>query len=125
MSPNFNNPLARERRLHLVVSVFTLATAGLLSSAGLGLHEWFGCSHSCTAIVAQADTPSDTPAFESDERCALCDLLSQYRFVRVPAPEAIHGSYLTATQRHEARPLLRTFVATWPAPRGPPRGWLS
>jgi hypothetical protein len=124
MSPNFNNPLARERRLHLVVSVLTLVTAGLLSSVGLGLHEWFGCTHSCSTIVSPADTSSDTPAFESAERCALCDLLSQYRFVRVPAPEVAHGPYLPATLRPEAKSRLWAFVATWPAPRGPPLGWL-
>jgi hypothetical protein len=125
MLPTYNNPLARERRLHLVVSVLTLATAGLLSSVGLGLHEWFGCTHSCTAIVAQADTPSDTPAFEVDERCSLCDLLSQYRFVRVTPPEAVHGPYLPATLRPETKSRLLAYVATWPAPRGPPIGWLS
>jgi hypothetical protein len=125
MSPTYNNPLARERRLHLVVSVLTLATAGLLSSVGLGLHEWFGCSHNCATIVAKADTSPEAPAFESAERCALCDLLSQHRFVRVPAPEAVHGPYLPSTQRPETKFRLLAYVATWPAPRGPPLGWLS
>lgn len=120
-----NNPLAHERRLHLVVSVLTLATAGLLSSFGFGLHEWFGCTHSCTAVVAKAKTQPDTPAFESAERCALCDLLSQYRFVRVPTPEAVYGPNLPATLRIDAKSQPRMFIATWPTPRGPPLGWLT
>lgn len=125
MLPAYNNPLARERRLHLVVSVLTLATAGLLSSVGLGLHEWFGCTHSCAVSITKADAQPDTPAFESAERCSLCDLLSHYRFVRVPAPEAVHGPYLPAALRPEAKARLLAYVATWPAPRGPPLGWLS
>ena len=125
MSPTFNNPLARERRFHLVVSVLTLAAAGLLSSVGLGLHEWIGCTHSCKAIVAKADAQADTPAIESAERCKLCDLLSQYRFVRVPTPEAFHVLNLPATLTVEGEPRQWNFVATWPAPRGPPPGQLT
>jgi len=118
-----NNPLARERRLHLVVSVLTLAASGLLSSVGLGLHEWLGCTHSCAASIAQADTQPDTPSIESADRCALCDLLAQYRFVHVPAPEAVHGPYLPAALRPEVSRPLQALATTWPAPRGPPIGW--
>ena len=120
----YNNKLARERRLHLAVSVLTLAAAGLLSSVGLGLHEWFGCTHSCAASIAQADTQPDTPSIESADRCALCDLLSQYRFVNVPAPEAVHGPYLSVALRPEVRRRLQVLATTWPAPRGPPLAWL-
>jgi hypothetical protein len=124
MPPTYNNPLARERRLHLVVSVLTLATAGLLSSVGVGLHEWFGCAHNCTAVIAKADAQPGAPAFESTDRCALCDLLSQYRFVCVARPEAAPGPYLPATLRREVKTRIEAVATTWPAPRGPPSLWV-
>lgn len=115
--------LTRERRLHQAVSVITLAAAGLLSSIGIGLHGWFGCSHGCVAqrvVATQGTEEQPRSVIESSGRCELCDLLAQYRFVRVQTPEAVHPSpCVMETPRADASPWVGSILR-WPSPRGPP-----